>query len=156
VALATIRAQLKKLEIRPAPVMVPAQKVGTIGRRVPIKLVSAGNIKVTITLILLQGKNSGDFTLDATNCEGIALAPGATCTVYVRFAPSAAGPRSTRVVIVDDTPTNPDHVLVKGTGKTTTRLGAWAKALAISEKTGHVTSADEDVRGPSSGSSLVH
>jgi hypothetical protein len=42
----------------------------------------------------IGGPNAGDFTIAGDGCSGQTLAPGASCTIQVQFAPSGLGARS--------------------------------------------------------------
>jgi len=57
---------------------------------------------------------SGDYA--QTNTCIPALAPGATCTVSVTFAPTAAGTRTGTITITDDAGSSPQIVSLTGTG----------------------------------------
>jgi ASPM-SPD-2-Hydin domain-containing protein len=47
----------------------------------------------------ITGADAGDFQITANACTGTTLAPGQTCTVQVRFAPSAEGTRTADVQV---------------------------------------------------------
>ena len=68
------------------------------------------NISTSATAPLattIGGTHAGDFTIGAaTNtCASTALAPGATCTVEVRFEPAVVQDRTARLVVTDGTST---------------------------------------------------
>jgi hypothetical protein len=68
-----------------------------------------------VTAIGNSGTNPTDFT-HTSNCGGNQIAPGSSCTVQVRFTPSAAGPFSATLNITDNAPGSPQSVTLSGTG----------------------------------------
>ncbi|MGE3621924.1 MAG: choice-of-anchor D domain-containing protein [Acidimicrobiia bacterium] len=56
----------------------------------------AGAGPLTVAAVGVVGPNAGDFAVTADGCTGAALAPGATCTVTVRFTPLAPPPPGPR------------------------------------------------------------
>jgi hypothetical protein len=68
------------------------------------------------TLTLTSTVASGDFT--ATNNCGGSLAPVVgECTIFVSFAPTAAGSRTGTVTVTDSSPGSPQTISVEGTGE---------------------------------------
>lgn len=64
-------------------------------------------------------ENASDFLVSYDGCTGIALAPGARCTVEARFAPSATGARSAELHLTSNAlPQSPAVVALTGTGVT--------------------------------------
>jgi len=72
-------------------------------RTAAIELTNPTTRTVTVASVAAEADGSADFRVDAAACT--TLAPGATCTVKVVFAPTATGERTTTVVAVmsDDT-----------------------------------------------------
>jgi hypothetical protein len=77
---------------------------------------------VSLSGITIQGANAGDFTQTNT-CSGVALPLGGVgipplgyCTITVIFTPSAAGPRSATISIVNDGGVSPLTLMLTGTG----------------------------------------
>jgi hypothetical protein len=77
---------------------------------------------VSISAIAIQGANAGDFTQTNT-CSGVPLPQGGVgipplgnCTITVIFTPSAAGPRSATISIVNDGGVSPLTIMLTGTG----------------------------------------
>ena len=73
---------------------------------------------VNVTNIAIGGANAGDFT-ETSNCS--ALAQGATCTITVTFAPTAAGARAATLIVATDATSDPTlTATLNGTGLDTT------------------------------------
>jgi len=87
---------------------------------------TGGAKKVTIsniglgTLHITSISPSGDFVLYPAAPKkacGSTLAPGASCLVKVKFAPTQTGVRTGTLTIADDAPDSPQTVSLTGTGK---------------------------------------
>ena len=71
--------------------------------------------------VTLAGANAGDFVIAADTCSGVTLGGQATCTVEVRFAPTAVGDRTANLNfaftatqgVVD--PPSPQDIALTGT-----------------------------------------
>jgi len=102
--------------IAPAPDAVAFadnQLVGTVSapRAVTIRNGSGAPLK-------LDGAGAtGDFLVDAGGCMA-AIAPGASCSLLVRFAPSEAGTRTGTLTVASNDPAGPLTVALSGTGVT--------------------------------------
>jgi hypothetical protein len=67
------------------------------------------------------------FAITADGCSGTVVAPGDSCTVAVRFAPTAGGVRVGALRFADDGPDSPQGIALAGTGR--------AAALALTPTT---------------------
>jgi hypothetical protein len=90
------------------------QLVTTESASQTITLTNIGNSLMNLTSIALAGPNSSDFSL--VNQCGMTLAAGASCTFSLKFAPSATGPRTASLSIVDDATSGPNLIPMTGTG----------------------------------------
>lgn len=70
----------------------------------------------TLPLHVSSASAGGDFSVTNDACEGVAVAPGATCTIDVRFLPSARGPETGSLSISSDAASSPDQLGLSGTG----------------------------------------
>ena len=82
---------------------------------------NTGNDSLAVTKMAITGTNGGDFSVDpnTTSCNftaGEHLNSGKSCQIGVIFKPSAAGTRTANLVLLDNTVTNSNTVLLKGTG----------------------------------------
>jgi hypothetical protein len=83
--------------------------VGTTTTPVPITLTN--NSSTTVTGITIS--ISGPYAVSSTTC-GTSLAPGATCTIYVTFTPTAAGTQTGTLTITDSASNSPQTVNLSG------------------------------------------
>jgi HYDIN/CFA65/VesB family protein len=88
-----------------------AQQLNTTSVAKSFDISNGGNAALTISGITA----SGDFS-QTNNCT--TLNPGASCTVNVKFTPTATGTRSGSVTITDTAPGSPHSVSLSGTGTT--------------------------------------
>ena len=91
-----------------------SQATGTPSSPQPVTLTNTGTAQLNITGMSFTGLNSGDFA--QTNDCGTSVAPNATCTINVTFAPATTGSRSASLSIVDNAPSTPQTVALSGTG----------------------------------------
>ena len=88
--------------------------VGVTSAAKPVTLTNVGTTTFTITGIAITGANAGDFL--QTNTCGSSLAGGASCTISVKFKPSATGARSAALAVSDNVAGSPQKVTLSGTG----------------------------------------
>jgi hypothetical protein len=78
----------------PASLTFSDQAVGTTSSSQTVTLKNTANVALTVTTI----ETSGDFT-ETDNCTGQAIGAGSSCTIQVKFAPSATGNLTGHVTI---------------------------------------------------------
>lgn len=103
------------VRVSPPAVVFADQVVGTLS---PISLVTLTNVGPTALDVggsMISSGDVGSFVVSTTTC-GAALAAGASCTIGVRFQPTAAGPTGSALQIHDSDPTSPQEVPLSGTG----------------------------------------
>jgi sugar lactone lactonase YvrE len=102
--------------LTPAAEKFPATKVGvaSAAKMVTIK----NNLPTVLTLsgTSFTGANAGDFAQSGTTCGGT-LGAGLTCTVSIKFTPTAKGSRVAILNVSDSAITSPQTVALSGTGK---------------------------------------
>jgi hypothetical protein len=91
------------------------QKVGTSSASKAVAVTNTGKTILTITSISITGTNSGDFYISANTCAS-RLGPGASCSINVKFKPTATGERSASLTFFDDGGGSPQDVSLTGTG----------------------------------------
>jgi FtsP/CotA-like multicopper oxidase with cupredoxin domain len=104
--------------VSPASLNYPLQLVNTTSTAQTVTLSNTGNVAYTISSIALSGGNITDYVLNY-NCPigGAGLAGGGTCNISVGFRPTAAGPRSSSIVITTTANVNPKPAVgLSGTG----------------------------------------
>jgi hypothetical protein len=90
------------------------QKVGTTSVTVPITLKNVGANAVTIMQVSVTGTNAKDF-VQTNNC-GNSVAGHRSCTINVKFKPTAKGARSAAVSVTDNGGASPQSAALSGTG----------------------------------------
>ncbi len=102
------------ISITPGTLSFPIQQVGTTSGGKQFTVSNVGSAAFTVTSVTTIGTNPGDYT--QTNTCG-AVAPGGSCTVTVRFAPTATGPRTATVTVQTSEPGQPSvSAPITGTG----------------------------------------
>jgi hypothetical protein len=84
--------------LAPTSLTFPTQAQNTIGAG-QIVTVAAGSEALQIHNVQPSGADASDFIVTADDCTGETLQPAETCTLLVRFAPSAQGPRSASLTV---------------------------------------------------------
>jgi Tol biopolymer transport system component len=84
--------------VAPTSLTFPTQAQNTIGAA-QIVTVTAGSEELQIHTVQPSGADASDFIVTADECTGETLQPAETCTLLVRFAPSAEGPQSASLTV---------------------------------------------------------
>lgn len=84
------------------PVDLGSATAGSKGAVQTITLTNVGNMEGGYFIAVVAGGNAASFQLLDENCTGVPIAPSATCTAHVRFAPQVAGPLSARLALFGD------------------------------------------------------
>jgi Beta-propeller repeat/Abnormal spindle-like microcephaly-assoc'd, ASPM-SPD-2-Hydin len=101
--------------LAPSPLnFTAAQLVGTTSAAQPVTLTNTGTTLLTISAIALTGPNANQFTLTSSTC-GASLAAGASCTVNISYAPTAAATSAASISVTDNAPGSPQTVPITGT-----------------------------------------
>ncbi len=101
--------------ITPGSIAFGGQQVGTVSGTRAYQVTNVGSASLVVSGTAVTGKNPGDFRV-STTCGGAAVAPGGTCTVRVRFAPSSISLRSATPAVSDNAPLSPQGPAVTGYG----------------------------------------
>ncbi|WP_093715402.1 choice-of-anchor D domain-containing protein [Actinacidiphila alni] len=132
------------LAVAPTSLSFASQAPGTTSAAQNVTVSNTGTAAASISSVTA----SGDFS--QTNTCGTSLAAGATCTVGVKFTPTAAGTRTGTLTISGNASNSPTTVALTGTGSGTvsTNLAA-GKATAESSHadvypSSHVTDGDRN------------
>jgi hypothetical protein len=75
---------------------------------------NVGTTAVALTSISIGGTNAGDFS--QTNTCGTSIAAGASCSISVKFSPTATGSRTAVLTLTDDDASGSQTVALSGTG----------------------------------------
>ncbi len=82
-----------------------------------VTITNTTNSNLPISTVTLNGANFKSFIRSADTCSGQTLAPNATCTIHVEFAPTAAGNRTAFLQVNDTGPIAPHSHEVTLSGK---------------------------------------
>lgn len=66
--------------------------------------------------VTLTGANANQFSISSNGCAGQTVAPGATCTVEVTFAPTTTGSKSASLRFADNAASSPQTFALTGRG----------------------------------------
>ncbi|WP_285488769.1 choice-of-anchor D domain-containing protein [Amycolatopsis taiwanensis] len=80
--------------LAPDPLDFGGQTVASPGQPRTVTVANTGNGSFTVTGIAVQGPAAGEFSIVDTGCQGVRLAPGASCPVRLRFTPATLGARN--------------------------------------------------------------
>jgi hypothetical protein len=91
------------------------QKVNTTSTPYSVQLTNSGNATMQISGLTITGTNTANFS-ETDNCTG-SLPAGKSCSIAVKFEPSALGPETAYITIADNAPGSPHNVYMIGVGK---------------------------------------
>ena len=92
------------------------QAVGTLGGGQTVTVTSTGSLRLNVERLRVDGTAGEDFLLLQDTCGGRSLVRGASCSVRVRFAPTADGPRAATLVVESDAAGPAPTVALSGAG----------------------------------------
>jgi hypothetical protein len=90
------------------------QKVGTSSFIIPVTMTNIGTTSLFIGQIAITGVNAGDFS-ESDNCFS-SLPAGASCSIGLKFTPTATGSRSASLSVTDTGGGSPQTVTLSGNG----------------------------------------
>jgi hypothetical protein len=90
---------------------------GTLSDPRALTIANTGHGELAIDGVRVAGDQSDDFIVGADTCSHTTLTIGATCTVRVRFGPSASGARRAKLLVTSNDPAAPLEVALEGTGE---------------------------------------
>lgn len=96
-----------KISVTPTSESLGTVFAGTTSAPQTITVTSTGTHNLTIGTLSLSGTNASEFNKTADNCSGHTLAPAATCTVQVAFAPASSGAKTANLLIPSNDPQTP-------------------------------------------------
>jgi len=128
------------IQLTPASLTFAVQNIGTNSPFQTVTLRNLGGATLTTVSITFTGANAGDFIRGGNGggtC-GATLAAAATCTINVRFRPTAGGLRTTNLSVTA-TGSNSGTVGLTGTGNGAVAVVAPATTAAAPYNFGSVT-----------------
>src|SRR5215472_6510769 len=105
-----------QLSLSPASFNFGTVAVGTTSAAKSVMVTNVGTTPVTFTSISIAGTNPGDYQISANSC-GTSLAATGSCTVSVRFKPTAAAPRRATLRVADNGGGSPQTASLSGVGQ---------------------------------------
>ncbi len=91
------------------------QTVGTTGNSLAVTVSNLGTAPLQVSGVGTAGADPADFDA-VSECQAEPVAPGASCSVLVRFSPLSPGLRNATVTVFDNAPLSPQAVAVSGYG----------------------------------------
>src|SRR5262249_33258144 len=88
----------------PASLGFADQGEGGSGPPTSLTLRNSGTQPLRVANPAIGGTNAGDFAVSSDGCSGAPIAPGATCTLQLRFTPHGPGSRTASLTFADNTP----------------------------------------------------
>ena len=105
-----------QLSLSPVSLNFGTVAVGTTGAAKSVIVTNVGTAPVTFTSISIAGTNPGDYQISANTC-GTSLAARGTCTVSIRFNPTAAATRKATLSVADNGGGSPQTASLSGVGQ---------------------------------------
>jgi hypothetical protein len=93
-----------------------SREVGSPSSPRSVAVTNHGTADMNIGTLALTGADAADFTLANDTCSGQAIAPGAGCSVAVRFVPAHTGELAATLSVPSDSPSSPHTVALSGVG----------------------------------------
>jgi Domain of unknown function (DUF1929)/Legume lectin domain/PKD domain/Quinohemoprotein amine dehydrogenase, alpha subunit domain III len=121
--------------ISPATVSVTGTQ-GTATSSTNIVISNSGTAPLHVSGVVFGGTNVSEFVNPSNPCVGIPIAPSASCTVSVTFAPLGVGTRTETVTITDDAPNSPQAFTINGTAGSVYTLTSPSSALTTAVTAG--------------------
>jgi hypothetical protein len=100
-------------QVWPLALKFPCRAIGNTSSALTTTLSNSGRTALNISGVEITGNNPSDF--GQTNSCGSSLAAGASCTISVKYTPSAPGSRSAILNLSDDAANSPQSVALTGT-----------------------------------------
>ena len=109
--LTAMSAAAPQILLVPSTVTFSSQQVGTLSAPVTLTVTNTGNAGLSVTSIV----TNGDF-IESDTCVGTPVAQGGSCTVQVRFQPTAAGARTGLLTVYGNVAGGQATAALSGTG----------------------------------------
>ena len=92
------------------------QALGSSSAALTETVTNKGTTNLAISKVAVGGMNASDFAKSADTCTGATVTPNNTCTVSLKFTPSAIGSRNALLTLTDSATGGPQTVSLNGTG----------------------------------------
>ena len=106
--------------------------VGSALQSSPLTALNTGTASVTFTSYGISGVNASDFSITNNSCLSasanvLPAGESSSCALILTFKPSAAGPRTATLLLVDDAGGSPQAIGLVGVGQNVTKSVALSK-----------------------------
>ena len=101
----------------PASLSFGGQPVGVFGPPRSVTITNGGHGNLEIDAARLTGGDVADFQVSDDGCSQTTLEVGATCTVQVRFGPTADGDRRATLALTSNDPASPLRIALEARGE---------------------------------------
>jgi uncharacterized repeat protein (TIGR03803 family) len=101
--------------LSPASVAFGDEEINTPSAVKKVKVTSSGTTNLSMPGITIAGANAADFS-QTNRCTAASYAPGATCTIFLKFTPSLLAAESATLTVTDNAANSPQTVALTGTG----------------------------------------
>ena len=145
-ALWTAGATITTATTVPDALTFVSQVFGTTSGPQPVTLTNTGSLPLTTTAIVM----SGDFA-ETDNCQNVALAPAATCTIQVTFTPTATGSRNGQMTVNANVYGGQLTVALVGTGAAAGTVTLTPATVSFDPTPGQTSTSPPVVVGTASG-----
>jgi hypothetical protein len=105
----------QSLTVAPTSLNLGAITVGNTSSQQNVTVTNVGTTTVTFTAFAFAGIAAGDYLISANTC-GTTIAPGANCSVSVKFKPTITGKRAAKLNVKNNGGGSPESVSLTGTG----------------------------------------
>ena len=105
-----------QISLSPVSLNFGTVTVGTTSVAKSVTVTNVGTTPVTFSGISIAGTNPGDYQISANTC-GTSLAAGGSCTVGLRFKPTAVGTRKATLRVADNGGGSPQTASLIGVGQ---------------------------------------
>lgn len=115
--------------------------LGSFGGNQWITISNPGNSPLAFNNVSITGANSGDFSIDTSECANIPAQ--SNCSIDLSFTPTNTGNRTASVVFTDNATDSPQTISLAGTGIAPANLVVSANSLAFGNQTLATTSSPQ-------------
>jgi subtilisin-like proprotein convertase family protein len=112
----TLDFPVPAFSVSPTSASFTATPVGESSASQTLTVTNTGSATLAITSATLAGNDAAHFSKGSDACTGANLAPNATCSVSVSFAPTTTGAKTAMLRFVDNAFGSPHDVALSGTG----------------------------------------
>lgn len=114
-----------------------SQKLGTLSPPQTVVVTNTGHSSLHIQRVHMTGADLNDFLISSDDCSYVTLLVGESCSISVRFAPSASKQRSATLSVHSTDPFSPLKIAMFGIGGRTSKAIRCAKPISKTKRGKH-------------------